>query len=126
MSDFPPNIDPKISSIVATIIGYALIDDFTAVEQIAIGNWLIQIGQTMVTTAQFQRVIEERIAGNIININSRQFKCGGSPYIQSTYKPNFDNIKNSFENIFQAEQIQILKDAIEKINRELEKFNKDN
>ena len=71
MHNFPPNIDPKISTLSAVVIGFALIDHFTASEQNALGNWFITIGQILENNSAFQQLIEGRIQGNSININSR-------------------------------------------------------
>ena len=125
MRDFPPNISPGFQTLTAIILAYAFRDDFTAQEQIAIGNWIIQVGQTMVTTAQFQRVIEERIAGNIININSKQFKCGGSPYVNPEDDPH---IKNYYENIYKQatkDDFEYIQEAIKNLNEKLEQLKKE-
>lgn len=81
MNNFPPNFDPKIYTISAFIIGFALIDDFTASEQNAIGNWFITIGQILENNSAFQQMVEGRISGNSININSKKFKKTGDPYM---------------------------------------------
>ena len=125
MRDFPPNISPRLQTLTAIILAYAFGDDFTAQEQIAIGNWLIQIGQTMITTAQFQRVIEERIVGNIVNINSRQFKCGGSPYVNPSDDPH---IKSFYENIYKQatkDDFDYIQNAINKLNEKIEQIKKE-
>ncbi|HAB67473.1 MAG TPA: hypothetical protein DCE23_08915 [Firmicutes bacterium] len=80
MENFPPNIDPKISTLTAVIIGFALIGNLTAGEQNAIGNWFITIGQIMENNSAFQQVIEARVKGNNININSAECKNTGNPY----------------------------------------------
>ena len=36
---FIPNVPPKIFTLSATVIGFILIDDTTAEEQNALGNW---------------------------------------------------------------------------------------
>jgi hypothetical protein len=83
MNEFPPNIDPKIATISAFLIGIALMDNFSAAEQNAIGNWFITIGQTLENTSAWQAMIESRIAGNTININSKKYKCTGNPYMDN-------------------------------------------
>lgn len=80
MNNFPPNLDPKIYTISATLIGFALIDNFTANEQNAIGNWFITIGQILENNSAWQQMIESRISGGNININSKKFKETGNPY----------------------------------------------
>ncbi len=83
MNTFPPNIDPKISTLSAVVIGFALIDNFTAAEQNAIGNWFITIGQILENNSAFQGVIENRIQGSTININSKKYKETGDPYMDN-------------------------------------------
>lgn len=99
MNDFPPNIDPKLATISAFFIGIALIDNFSAAEQNAIGNWFITIGQALENTSAWQSMIESRIGGNTININSKKFKCTGDPFMDNeawTKSPSdmeFDRLK---------------------------------
>ena len=55
-----PNVPPKIFSLSAVIVGYILIDDMTAREQNALGNWLMLIAQVLCTNAYFKQVQQER------------------------------------------------------------------
>ena len=57
------NLDHKTSktyTIIACIIGFALIDDLTANEQNALGNWLMLVAQLLCTNAFYRQVREER------------------------------------------------------------------
>jgi len=122
MHNFPPNISPRLQTLTAIILAYAFVDDFTAQEQVAIGNWFLQIGQTMVTIAQFQKVIEDRIEGNIININSKQFKCGGSPYMKDP------DIKGFYDNIYKqakASDFEYIQQILNKLNEKIEQLKKE-
>lgn len=83
MKEFPPNIDPKIATVSAMLIGLALIDNFSAAEQSAIGNWFITIGQTLFNNSTWQAMIESRISGNTLNINSQKCKATGNPYMDN-------------------------------------------
>lgn len=83
MKEFPPNIDPKIATVSAMLIGLALIDNFSAAEQSAIGNWFITIGQALFNNATWQAMIESRISGNTLNINSQKCKMTGNPYMDN-------------------------------------------
>ena len=74
------NLNPLYSTLIATIIGFALIDDFTVAEQNAIGNWLILSGQVVLSNAAAQAVVEQRASGNIININSKSHKENYCPF----------------------------------------------
>lgn len=56
-----PNISPKTFSFSAIIVGYLLIDDLTANEQNALGNWLMLTAQVLCTNAFYKQVQQERM-----------------------------------------------------------------
>ena len=51
---FSKNISPKISSLSAVAVGYLLLDDLSASEQNALGNWLMLVAQVLSTNAYFK------------------------------------------------------------------------
>lgn len=55
-----PNISPKLFTLSATTIGFLLLDDLTANEQNALGNWLMLVAQVLCTNGFYRQVIEER------------------------------------------------------------------
>lgn len=55
-----PNIPPKLFSLSAVAVGYLLIDDTTANEQNALGNWLMLVAQVLCTNAFYKQVMQER------------------------------------------------------------------
>lgn len=55
-----PNIPAKAFSLSAIIVGYLLIDDLTANEQNALGNWLMLTAQVLCTNAFYKQVQTER------------------------------------------------------------------
>lgn len=55
-----PNVPPKLFSLSAVIVGYILIDDATANEQNALGNWLMLVAQVLSTNAFYRAVMQER------------------------------------------------------------------
>lgn len=55
-----PDVPPKLFTLSAVAVGYLLIDDFTANEQNAIGNWLMLTAQVLCTNAYFQQLQNER------------------------------------------------------------------
>ena len=63
-----PNIPPKLFSLSAVAVGYLLIDDTTANEQNALGNWLMLVAQILCTNAFYKQVMQERGLDN----NSKQ------------------------------------------------------
>lgn len=64
-----PNIPPKAFSFSAVIVGYLLIDDMTANEQNALGNWLMLVAQVISTNAFYKQVMAEREIDNSKNNN---------------------------------------------------------
>lgn len=66
-----PDIPPKAFTFSAIVVGYLLIDDTTANEQNALGNWLMLIAQVLCTNAFYKQVQMER--GNITeNVNENK------------------------------------------------------
>ncbi len=55
-----PDVPPKLFTLSAVAIGYLLIDNNTANEQNALGNWLMLVAQVLCTNAYFLQVQEER------------------------------------------------------------------
>ena len=94
MNRFLDNIDPSIFTLSAVAIGASLINDFNSFEQNAIGNWFFMVGQYILTNAAQQQLLESRVPGN-----------------------TFFNNQNNFNN---TKDIELLKQAINKINIELE------
>lgn len=63
--EFPPNINPEIFSTIGAIVGFILEDDLNANELNSIGNWIILVGQFMLTTAAQQQLINYRYQNNL-------------------------------------------------------------
>ena len=70
MKEFPPNIDPNLFSLSAVVIGIALVDDFSPAELSSLSNWLILLGQYVLTYASQKQLIENRM-DNIVGDNSK-------------------------------------------------------
>lgn len=66
-----PNIPPKLFSLSAVTVGYLLIDDTTANEQNALGNWLMLVAQILCTNAFYKQVMQERGHNNTKNDNEQ-------------------------------------------------------
>lgn len=88
-----PDIPPKLFSLSAIAVGYLLIDDLTANEQNALGNWLMLTAQVLSTNAFYKQVQQERIN-------------------------NYQNNKNMTE----EEQINILVKMVNALNQEIEEL----
>lgn len=65
-----PNIPPKIFTLSAVALGYLLIDDLTANEQNALGNWLMLTAQVLCTNALYKQVQAERSTSQNINVET--------------------------------------------------------
>ncbi len=110
MNPFPPNIDPQTFSITAVLVGIASIGDYTANELDSISNWLFLVAQYIETVSVQQTLIEGRMDKNNININSKKYKSGGSPYT------SYHNKSNQYT----RDELELLIDAVSKMQRELE------
>ena len=115
--NFPPNINPQLFSILAVAVGAAIVDDFDVNEQNSIGNWVILVGQYLLTYAAQQALIEGRIDNYNVNINSRKAKSGGSPYTSSHNKSN-QNQRNEVDYLLRA--LQRMQQEIEKIKETID------
>ncbi len=111
MNNFPPNLNPQVFSFIAVLIGSACVGDYSAAEQNSIGNWLILVGQFILTNAAQQQLIEGRLENSNININSKEHKMGGSYFTN-----------NSKSNQNQRPEVEFLLEAINNIAVELEKL----
>ena len=117
------NTNPRYSTTVGFILGLVLVDNLTAPEQNMLGNWIILIGQTILTNAASQNIIESRISGGIININSKEVKCIYNPIIYDINK-----IRKIIKNVYPSSNrdIDVLKRAIDELNKKLNEIKKDN
>ncbi|MGN1028962.1 MAG: hypothetical protein ACI4P7_02600, partial [Bacilli bacterium] len=108
------NTNPRYSTTVGFILGLVLVDNLTAPEQNMLGNWIILIGQTILTNAASQNIIESRISGGIININSKEVKCIYNPIIYDMNK-----IRKIIKDVYPSSNrdIDVLKKAIDELNK---------
>lgn len=96
-----PNIPPKLFSFSAVAVGYLLIDDMTANEQNALGNWLMLVAQVLSTNAFYKQVQTERGLDTSSTNNS------------------------SNENVYTTEEtIIMLKKMIDALNKEIDEIKK--
>ncbi len=77
--EFPPNINPELFSIIGAVVGAIAESDFNANELNSIGNWIILVGQFMLTTAAQQQLINARSQNNVgsnirSDVNNHNFK----------------------------------------------------
>ena len=92
-----PNISPKAFSFSAVVVGYLLIDDMTANEQNALGNWLMLVAQVISTNAFYKQVMTEREINNNINNqnNSNIDEIIMLEKMIKALKQEIDNLKNN-------------------------------
>lgn len=109
---FPPDIDPHLFTLYAVAVGYACVGDLNSYEQNSVGNWIIMVGQYILTHAAQQQLVERKIEKHNININSKKAKAGLGPY---------DNNKS---NQTTREEVEYLLITIKKMQEELEKIKK--
>ena len=83
------NINPTYSTSISFLLGLLLVSDLNTAEQNMLGNWIILLGQTILTNAGAQNVIESRIQGVRYNINSKEIKCVYNPPVYNIEKITF-------------------------------------
>ena len=60
MNKLPPNKNSQLLTLFGTLVGFALMDDFSAIEQNAIGNWFMLVGQILETNAAFLQQLNQQ------------------------------------------------------------------
>lgn len=116
------NTNPRYSTTIGFILGLVLVDSLTAPEQNMLGNWIILIGQTILTNAASQNIIESRITGGIININSKEVKCMYNPVIY-----DIEKIRKIIKDVYPSSNsdIDTLKSAIDELSKKLDELKKE-
>lgn len=116
-----PNVPPKIFSLSAVIVGYILIDDMTAREQNALGNWLMLVAQVLSTNAFYRQVMQER---GLEPESSKESERQNPPNNLSQNQRENNNYRSSTteteETLIMLEKmLKALKTEIETIKKEL-------
>lgn len=99
-----PNIPPKLFSLSAVVVGYILIDDMTANEQNAVGNWLMLVAQVLSTNAFYRAVLQER--GQEKSGSTETGRNNSDTFSEDTDDDNENTIK-MLEKMVKAMQTQI-------------------
>ena len=115
------NTNPRYSTSISFILGLLLVDSLTAPEQNMLGNWIILMGQTILTNAASQNIIESRISGNIFNINSKEVKCIYNPPVYDIKKIK-EIIKQVYPN--SSNDVDKLNDMIKDLQKKIEELKK--
>jgi len=116
------NMNPKLSTSLSFIIGLLLTSDLDTSEQNMLGNFIYLIGQTILTNAASQHLIEVKINGKRMNLNSKEVKSYYNPVIYDMNKIK-DIVKKLYPN--SSEEIQILSKAINDLQNKIEELKKD-
>ena len=117
------NINPTYSTSISFILGLILVDNLNTAEQNMLGNWIILLGQTILTNASSQNVIESRLQGVRYNINSKEVKA--------IYNPIYYDIKTIRKIIKQVypnsdNEINILSKSIDDLKNKIDNLKKTN
>ncbi len=104
--NFPPNINPELFSILGAVTGLIVEGDYTANELNSIGNWIILVGQFMLTTAAQQQLINGRYQNNNVS------------RIRSDAKDHVTNNKPYST----QEQLQELANYLKKLEKKIEEI----
>ena len=96
MNRFPPSVDPLTFTSLATLLGLLLTNDLTITEQIAISEWFVLISKVLLTNAAWQAVLDERKL--------------------DAHREN-ENINEPFD-------VDIVKQTLEKMQREIDRLSK--
>ncbi len=117
------NINPKYSTSISFILGLVLVNDLTAVEQNMLGNWIILLGQTILTNASSQNLIEAKIKGGRININSKKVKSIYNPIIYDMNK-----IHEIIDKVYPEHEIDLnmITSSLDELKKEIDKLKKTN
>lgn len=99
MREFPPNMNPEAFTITALIVGLLLEDDYTSDELNSIGNWLILVGQLVLTTAAQQQLINNRYqhnSGSRIKSDADDHSRKNRPFVT---QQEFENIRRRLDDL---------------------------
>lgn len=120
-----PNIPPKLFSASAVVVGYLLIDDLTANEQNAIGNWLMLVAQVLSTNAFYRAVMQERGLEPRESTESgknNSFTFGNN---QNNFNNNNSNNNQNFNNKTECDEtIIMLQKMIKALEKEVNEIKK--
>ena len=117
------NINPKYSTSISFILGLVLISDLTTPEQNMLGNWIILLGQTILTNSSNQNLIESRIINKRININSKELKSLYNPIVY-----DIDTIRDIINKVYPNNEtdLNIITDSLKTLQKEIDKLKKTN
>ena len=115
------NLNPRYSTSISFILGLVLINNLDTVEQNMLGNWIILLGQAILTNASAQNVLEARIKGGRININSKEIKSLYNPVIY-----DLNTIHEIIDKMYPDHEIDlnIITDSINELKKQIDELKK--
>lgn len=116
-----PNIPPKLFSLSAVVVGYILIDDLTANEQNAIGNWLMLVAQVLSTNAFYRAVMQER---GLEPKNSTETGRNNADTFASSTKGHYTEQNNHYDQSDSTQTIVMLEKMIRAMQKEINEIKK--
>lgn len=93
------NITPKVYTLSAMILGYAMIGEYTANQQNAIGNWFMLIGQILETNSSIQQVFQNYNPNYAQNQNDNNGSNGINPNFPPPSSNEINEIREVLNNL---------------------------
>lgn len=116
------NLNPKLTTSISFILGLLLVSDLDTAEQNMLGNFIYLIGQTILTNAASQHLIEAKIHGERMNLNSKEVKSFYNP-IKYDMKKIKEIVKKIYPN--SHEEIELLEKMIKDLENKINELKKD-
>ena len=89
----------------AVVVGYILIDDMTANEQNAVGNWLMLVAQVLSTNAFYRAVMQERGLEAVGSTETGRNNADTFSYTNKKYKSNTSCDNETKETLIMLEKM---------------------
>ncbi len=112
-----PNIPPKLFSLSAVVVGYILIDDMTANEQNAIGNWLMLVAQVLSTNAFYRAVMQER---GLEPVGSTETGRNNADTFSGTQGQSAGNVNTNGNNDDNGQTLEMLEKMVRAMQMEID------
>ena len=116
------NTNSKVSTSISFIIGLLLTADLDTAEQNMLGNFIFLIGQTILTNAASQHLIETKIHGKRMNLNSKEVKSLYNPVIYDINK-----VKQIVNNLYpnSSKEIELIEKTLKDLQSKINTLKKD-
>lgn len=115
-----PNIPPKLFSGSAVLVGFLLIDDTTANEQNALGNWLMLVAQVLSTNAYYKALLQERGVEETGRNNADTFS--NNRYANNQYNTGRNNRYSNTNRSDTEETLIMLQKMVKAIQKEIDEI----